>query len=147
MLEKMVRQYYANDEVSEILLGQLEDLVKKSEAVMDTESINTLRSNGYFHDWYVKSISIQCKTGGKECWVTLSKRGVQYRIVFSGITSFSMFGEMVSAKAEYPGKDDESSIAQVLAIWIDYQECFTCCLLFDTERYMLFETANILVRK
>lgn len=147
MLEKLAAQYYAEEEPSEALERRIEECRHKSAPFLSGEAKAILRATHSFHDWYLTKCSVDCSHGTKNCNITLSKGSTAYRILLSGVTSLSIDGELASDEANYPDSALNTSLAQVLDLWIDHQRRFEFCLLLDSERFITIQADTFSIRE
>ena len=102
MFEKLATQYYAEEEVSDALQKEIEECHHRAKAFLPSEAEYVIDTTHSFHDWYLTECSIHCNHGTKNCKLTLSKGCITYYVLFSGVTSLSTVGELVSDEAMYP---------------------------------------------
>ncbi len=145
MLERLAVQYYEDDDVSEDLRTRINQCWARAKGVLRTKTINAMKQEAWFHDWYLTEFTVYCERKVQFCRITLSKRDHQCRLVFSGVEAVSMFGELISPIAKYPDSSVGTSFAQVLDTWMDYQKRFECCLLLDNERFIVLKAKDVLL--
>ena len=143
MLEDLAMQYYAEDELSDDLQTQIEQCRQRSERIVSAEVKQIIHASHSFHDWYMTECAVYCESETKFCKIALFKGNAKCRVLFSGVSFLSISGELISHTANYPGAWENASIAQVLAIWLDYQKRLECCWLLDNERFMLLKAEDI----
>lgn len=139
MFERLAVEYYNEEEISDTLQSKIEECYHRAEAFMSSEVKYIIDTTYSFHDWYLTECSIYCGHGGKNCRLTLSKGCMTYCVLFSGVGFLSVVGKLVSDEANYPKSKQNSSLAQILALWLDYQNTFEICLLLDNERFVTIQ--------
>lgn len=147
MFENLVSSYYAEEELGDALLNKIGECFHRAEAFMTCEGKQILQDTHSFHDWYLIECQVYCEQNMKKCRIVLSKGSTVYQLLLSEVISFSTCGELVSDNANYPQAGQDSSIAQVLTLWLDYQDCFGFCLLLDNERYINIRARNVCIQK
>lgn len=142
MFEKLTAEYFAADELSDAFLNEIQTCRERAEAVLPADTARILVETHCFHDWYLTACALDCE---KRCILMLAKGNAAYRVQISGIISLSAAGELISDKASYPESDRNPSFAQVMDLWLDYQNRFECCLLLDNEHYIQISANGILI--
>jgi len=144
MLEEMAFTYYKEDaDVSDSLFATIKECEQRAKGILKKTVVNILTEKDSFHDAYLSVINIQSDNGVTQCKMGLSHLGILYTIYFNGVSSFHVKNDIVSPDAEYPKSENESSMAQVLDIWFDYHDELECCILLDSERFVLIKTQNV----
>ncbi len=147
MFENLVSSYYAEEELDNAFLNKIGECFHRAKAFMTYEEKQILQDTHSFHDWYLIEYRVYCEKNVKKCKLVLSRGPMVYQLFLSEIISFSTCGELVSDNANYPQSWQNSSIAQVLTLWLDYQNCFGFCLLLDNERYINIQARNFCIQK
>lgn len=145
MLKKMALDYFKEEEVSASLIDYVDACNQRANAKLDNAVICSLKTNHAFHDAYLASICLFSENGVVLCQLCFIQSDISHRFKFRGISSFHVEGDLVSPNANYPKEKDSSSVAQVLDIWFDYQNEFECCILLDSERFILLKAQNVQV--
>lgn len=144
MFEKLTAEYFAADELSNAFLNEIQTCRERAEAVLPADTARILGETHCFHDWYLTACALDYKN---HCVLTLTKGNAAYRVQISGIAALSVIGELISDKAAYPESDRNPSFAQVMDLWLDYQNRFECCLLLDNERYIQISANGIRITR
>lgn len=147
MFKELARQYYVEEEISDVLQSEIKKRFLRAEEFMPSEAKHIIVATHSFHDWYLTECSVYCNHGTKNCRLTLEKRRMTYDVLFSGVSSFSIVGELVSDEANYPDSALNSSLAQVLDLWLDHQKNFQFCLLLDNERFVTIQADKFSIYK
>lgn len=150
MFELFAKQYYEcyDDEATIVrLLNQIGKYGRRASAFMTDEVKNIIGTNHSFHDWYLTKCALCCEQMTKFCKLTVSKNRESHDLLFSGIVSLQIFGELISDEAIYPESERNCSLAQILDMWFDYRTHFEFCLLLDNERFVLIKAKDFCFRK
>lgn len=144
MFEKMAFDYFKEEDVPEYLVEYLDTCRKRINGKLDHEVICSLKTNHSFHDSYLTSVLVSSANNGMgSCQINLIRFDIHYIFEFYGISTFHIEGDIVSPNANYPKPKADSSIAQVLDIWFDYQKEFECCILLDSERFIILRAQDV----
>ena len=143
MLKKMALDYFKEEEISSFLINDIDACKKRTNAKLDNAVICSLKTNHSFHDAYLVSVCVCSENGMALCQLSFARSDSLHRFTFRGISSLHVEGDLVSPDANYPKQKNNSSIAQVLDIWFDYQNEFECCILLDSERFILLKAQNV----
>lgn len=146
MFKKLAVQYYEEDcdgKRFRKLCEKAEHCWEKAELQLSEETVEGLQRRMRLHDWCISDLSVRCEWGANQCQISLKKREDRCKLLFSNVRSLSFFGELVSPSANYPGFFDGDSFARILEIWLDYRKRFECCLLLDSERYIVIKAESM----
>ena len=138
MFERLAAEYY-KEEMCDTFQSIAKECYHRAEIFMSSEAKCIIDKTCFFHDWYLTECSIYCSHGVKNCKLTLSKSCMTYCILFTGVRFLTSVGKFVSDEAKYPKSEQGTSLAQVLDLWIDYQETYEICLLLDNERFVTIQ--------
>ena len=154
MFEEFIAQYYKSaDEFGRELLDFMDACRQRARKRLDRETKAAFELYLAFHDWYVNSFSICGERKTAICRVGLSRRGesgdVPCELVFNGVVSLSISGELASAGSNYPGFGGESNIsfAQISEVLLDYHDGFECILLLFDDRYIVIRCRDVRFRR
>lgn len=143
MFRELVSTFYAEDDLNEKQMFQIERCLQNAAEVLSTNTIRIYNENHWLHDWCVRKLDVHCDQNGKCCRIIFSKGSQDIVLVCSGVKSIENFGELVSPYAKYPETSNSDSFAQVLTLWFDHKESITCYLLLDNERYFIISSAKM----
>lgn len=146
MFKPAAIRYYAEDELSDAQRLEIQRCWQRAESVIGDDIKDAIRAACSFHDWYMTEYSVYCKQLTEYCKITLkNKRNSECCVLFAGVSSISMTGDLISYTANYPGAGEHTSFAQVLDFWLDYRKDFECCWLLDSERFIIIEAKALSV--
>ena len=147
MLSTLAAQYYSEEDVSEGLRLQIAECLKRAKNIIGAKAMSIIESNYEFHDWYIKSFYIQSVRHDHFCEILLYNHVKCYNMIFENVHSIVNIGNLVTPLANYPKTISDPSFAQVLDVWFDYHGILECCLLLDSQRYIIIETKKIHFRE
>lgn len=145
MFKPAAIRYYAEDEMSDVQRLEIQECWKRAERAIGDDIKDVIRAACSFHDWYITECSVYCQQMTEYCKMTLHKKNSECCVLFTGVSSISITGDLISNTANYPGAWEHTSFAQVLDFWMDYQRVFECCWLLDSERFIIIEARAVSV--
>ena len=114
MFKSAAIQYYTEADLSDAQRLEIQRCFERAERVIGENAKDVIRSACSFHDWYMTEYSVYCEQATEYCKVTLNKKNSECRVLFTGVSSISITGDIVSCSANYPGAGKHTSFAQVL---------------------------------
>lgn len=103
MFKPAAIRYYAEDEMSDVQRLEIQECWQRAERAIGDDIKDVIRAACSFHDWYITECFVYCQQMTEYCKMTLHKKNSECCVLFTGVSSISITGDLVSNTANYPG--------------------------------------------